>query len=74
MDQQSNRRVHDRYTVKLDIVDDENPESLTVSEVKELKRLANLSKIARFISVAILGLIAAVGIPDIINLIKNWFK
>lgn len=74
MDQQSNRRVHDRYTVRLDIVDDENPESLTVSEVKELKRLANLSKIARLISVAILGIVAAVGIPDLVTIIKNWFK
>jgi hypothetical protein len=68
------RRLHDRVTVQMKIVNDEDPEALTISELKELKRLASMSKTARFIMTLAIGIVSAIGIPVLLDFFKNHWK
>ena len=67
------RRADDRYEVELEVVDDVSPNKLTLTEIKELKRLANMSRTARVIAAVVLGVITLFGFPSIIAFFKaHW--
>lgn len=56
-----NLREHDRVEVEFDPVDDENPNKLTLSEIKELKLIARKSKSARELWTLLIGFAGAIG-------------
>ena len=72
--QPTRRRLHDRIPVHMEIVDDTDSDRLTLSELKELKRLANLSRTARLITALMIGAITMIGLPEIISFAKAHWK
>jgi hypothetical protein len=68
------RRDHDRTILDMEVIDDENPNTLTVSEIKELKRLAQMSKVARMVMAAAIGALSLFGVPAVIDFIRTHVK
>lgn len=76
------RREHDRIAVDMEApVDDTDPNRLTLSEIKELKIIANKSKTARELWALLLGLTAVIGtiagalagLPTVIDYLRaHW--
>lgn len=58
MSEQQHRRKHDRVEVDFEVVDDRY--ALTMSEIKELKALANASRTVKLLYVWAGGFVAAV--------------
>lgn len=58
----------------MEVVDDTNPNRLTLSEVKELKRLANLSRTARAVALVLMAFVGAIGFPAVIDFFKAHWK
>lgn len=59
------RRDHDHISIK--VVDDSDANSLTVSELKELKWLANASRFTKWILAIIFGVLSLTWLPDLVE-------
>lgn len=69
-----NRRAHDRYEVEMEVIDDTDPRKLTLSEIKELKRLANMSKTARTVLAISIGAVSLIGLPSLVEFLRTHWR
>jgi len=71
LNEEDEMRMGRREYDELQVVDTTNV--LTKEELQELKRLASLSKTARFFVLGLMAIVSLVGLPAIISLIQKHF-
>lgn len=55
----------------LQVIDDEAEDVLTLSDLRELKKLAELSRITRYVVTFLMGVVAAIGLPEIVHAVHK---
>jgi hypothetical protein len=63
---------HDDYEESLKVID--TAKILTMDELFELKKLAQLSKVSRYVAGISIGIISVFGIPSIIDWASHHIK
>lgn len=59
-------------SIPMEVIDDEDPNALTVSEIRELKGLARMSKLAKLIIMAVAVLLSFIGVDRLIAFWRSW--
>jgi hypothetical protein len=65
-------RLREESGIRLRVIDTEN--SLTKEELVELKRLASMSKIARYTISVVIGVLSVLGLPAILDWGQKLFS